>query len=77
MNVNIQLNFLNSKEMIEMEMILNLIALIMCLFGVVMVYDARIITKRLFGFGDQNQATWGLKILGFIIAIIGALIIYF
>ncbi len=60
-----------------MEMILNLIALIMCLFGVVMVYDARIITKRLFGFGDQNQATWGLKILGFIIAIIGALIIYF
>lgn len=60
-----------------MEIILNLISLIMCLVGVVMVYDARIITKRLFGFGDQNQATWGLKILGFIIAIIGALIIYF
>ena len=60
-----------------MEIIINLIALIMCLVGVVMVYDARIITKRLFGFGDQNQATWGLKILGFIIAIIGALIIYF
>ena len=60
-----------------METFINLIALIMCLAGVVMVYDARIITKRLFGFGDQNQATWGLKILGFIIAIIGALIIYF
>lgn len=60
-----------------MEIIINLIALILCLVGVVMVYDARIITKRLFGFGDQNQATWGLKILGFIIAIIGTLIIYF
>ncbi len=60
-----------------METFINLIALIMCLAGVVMVYDARIITKRLFGFGDQNQATWGLKILGFIVAIIGALIIYF
>ncbi len=60
-----------------METIVNLIALIMALVGVVMVYDARIITKKLFGFGDQNQATWGLKILGYIIAIIGALIIYF
>ena len=60
-----------------METFINLIALIMCLAGVVMVYDARIITKRLFGFGDQNQATWRLKILGFIVAIIGALIIYF
>ncbi len=60
-----------------METIINLIALIMVLLGVVMVYDARIITKKVFGFGDQNQAAWGLKILGFIIAIIGALIIYF
>ena len=60
-----------------METFINLIALIMCLAEVVMVYDARIITKRLFGFGDQNQASWGLKILGFIVAIIGALIIYF
>ena len=59
-----------------METFINLIALIMCLAGVAMVYDARIITKRLFGFGDQNQASWGLKILGFIVAIIGALIIY-
>lgn len=60
-----------------MEAVINLIALIMVLLGVVMVYDARIITKKVFGFGDQNQAAWGLKILGFIIAIIGALIIYF
>lgn len=61
----------------SMEMAINCIALIMALIGVIIVYDARILTKKLFGFGDQNQAAWGLKILGFIIAIIGALIIYF
>ena len=60
-----------------MEAVVDVIALIMALLGVIMVYDARVITKKLFGFGDQNQAAWGLKILGFIIAIIGALIIYF
>ena len=60
-----------------MQEIINLLALIMSCVGVIMIYDARIITKKLLGFGDQNQAAWGLKILGFIIAIIGALIIYF
>ncbi len=59
------------------SMIIDFIALLLCLVGVVMVYDARVITKRLFGFGDQNQAAWGLKILGFIIAMIGCLLIYF
>lgn len=60
-----------------MEQVINLIALAIVILGVVMVYDARIITKKIFGFGDQNQAAWGLKILGFIVSIIGALIIYF
>ena len=59
------------------QVIIKLIAIIMVLIGVIMVYDARILTKKFFGFGDQNQAAWGLKILGFIILIIGALIIYF
>ena len=65
------------KGMMIMEAVVNIIALVMALVGVVMVYDARLITRKLFGFGDQNQAAWGLKILGFIIALIGALIIYF
>ena len=59
------------------SMIIDFIALLLCLVGVVMVYDARVITKRLFGFGDQNQAALVLKILGFIIAMIGCLLIYF
>ena len=59
-----------------MEIVVDFIGLLMALLGVIMVYDARLILKKLFGFGDQNQAAWGLKILGFIIAIIGSIIIY-
>ena len=59
------------------KIIIKLIALIILLVGVILIYDARIITKRFFGFGDQNEATSGLKILGFIITIIGGLIMYF
>lgn len=53
------------------------IGLIIALLGVVMVFDARSLTKKLFGFGDQNEATAGMKILGFVLGIIGALLIYF
>lgn len=60
-----------------MEQIIKFIALLIVILGVVMVYDARIITRKLFGFGDQNQGALGLKILGFLVAIIGALIIFF
>lgn len=59
------------------QIVTRLIAVLMLLAGVILIYDARIITKRFFGFGDQNEATSGLKILGFIIVIIGGLILYF
>ena len=60
-----------------LQVILKIIAVLLLLLGVVMIYDARIITKRFFGFGDQNEASNGLKILGFVIAIMGGLILYF
>lgn len=59
------------------QIIVKLIGLIMVLIGVILIYDARILTKKFFGFGDQNEASSGLKILGFIISIIGTIIIYF
>ena len=49
----------------------------MVLGGVILIYDARLITKKFFGFGDQNDASSGLKIVGFLLAIVGGLIIYF
>ena len=59
------------------QIILRLIGAIILLIGVVLVYDARIITKKVFNFGDQNEATSGFKILGAILAMIGGVIIYF
>lgn len=59
------------------QIIVRLIGLVIVLLGIILIYDARIITKRFFGFGDQNDASSGLKILGFIIAVIGGLIVYF
>lgn len=60
-----------------LQIIIKIISILMVLVGIILIYDARIITKRFFGFGDQNEATSGLKILGFLIAIIGGLIFYF
>jgi len=59
------------------EIIFLILGLAFVTCGVILVYDARGITKKLFGFGDQNEATLGLKILGFFLAMVGALIIYF
>ncbi len=53
------------------------LGLILSTSGVILIYDARSITKKMFGFGDQNEATAGLKIVGFIMSIIGSLLIYF
>jgi len=57
--------------------ILMLVGLIVAMFGVILIYDARPITKKNFGFGDQNEATMGLKITGFIMSIIGTLLVMF
>ena len=56
------------------NIIMKIISLIIILIGVTLVYDARLITKRFFSFGDQNEGASGLKILGFFISIIGAVI---
>ncbi len=53
-----------------LQVVFKLIGTILVLLGIILIYDARMITKRFFGFGDQNDATQGLKILGFLIAIV-------
>lgn len=60
-----------------LKMILIIIATIIALIGTIMIFDARYLTKKLFSFGDQNEATSGLKIVGFFLAIIGALLLLF
>lgn len=60
-----------------LDIIIKILILVIVLSGIIMIYDARIITKRFFGFGDQNEAASGLKILGFIISVIGGIILLF
>lgn len=59
------------------KMILLIIGLLIAMLGVIMIFDARLLTQKFFGFGDQNEATAGFKILGFFVAIIGGLIVFF
>jgi len=35
------------------------------------------ILKKYFGLGDKNEATLGLKMFGFLLSIIGGVLIYF
>ena len=58
------------------KMILIIIGLIIATIGVICIFDARIITKKMFSFGDQNEGSTGLKILGFLVSIAGSLIVY-
>jgi len=55
---------------------LKLVSLLVILFGVILVYDARKITKALFGYGSENDATMGFKMFGFVITIIGSIMLY-
>ena len=55
--------------------ILAIIGTVVVMLGVIMIYDARQITKKIFSFGDQNEATKALKVTGFIMSIIGSLLI--
>lgn len=59
------------------KLILLIIGLIIAILGVIMIFDARFLTQKFFGFGDQNEATAGFKIIGFVVALIGALIVFF
>ena len=57
--------------------IILLIGFIVIAIGVILIYDARILTKKLFSFGDQNEGTSGLKIMGIFLSIIGLLTVAF
>lgn len=60
-----------------LQIVLKVIGLALMMNGIIMVYDARILTQKWFGFGDQNDASLGFKLLGYIICIGGAIIVYF
>ncbi len=59
------------------NIIIKIFVFLLILVGITLIYDARMITKKFFSFGDQNEGSSGLKILGFIISIIGAIVLFF
>ena len=59
------------------RVILLIIGLFIAIIGIIMIFDARLLTQKFFGFGDQNEATAGFKIIGFVVAVIGGLIVFF
>lgn len=60
-----------------MNKVLLAIGVISLMLGVKIIYDARPIVKQYFSFGDENEATLGMKILGFLLAILGGILLYF
>lgn len=57
------------------KIIIDIIALVIIAVGVVMVYDARRIAEKRFSYSDRNSMTRILKIVGFALSILGAIII--
>lgn len=57
------------------KIILLFIGLILATLGTVMIFDARLLTKKLFSFGDQNEGAMGIKFFGFFFAMAGGLLI--
>lgn len=63
------MTFCDKNSIIKMEkdvdkmlqVIVKLIGAILVLIGIILIYDARILTKKFFGFGDQNEASQRIK----------------
>ena len=53
-----------------------IIGLLIVLLGVKFIYDARPIVKKYFSYADKNEASLGLKIFGFLLTMIGGIIMY-
>lgn len=60
-----------------MNTVLKLFGAFLVLIGIILIYDARPITKKFFGFGDQNEGALGLKMFGFIFTVIGGVLLLF
>ncbi len=60
-----------------MKIVFVLLGLIFVTIGVISIFDARKLTKKLFSFQDINEGTKVMKIFGIIVFILGLGVIYF
>ena len=59
-----------------MELVFTILGLIFTTIGIISIYDARKLTKKLFSFQDINEGTKSLKIFGLVISLIGLSIVF-
>ena len=59
-----------------MELVFTILGQIFTTIGIISIYDARKLTKKLFSFQDINEGTKALKIFGLIISLIGLSIVF-
>lgn len=60
-----------------MKIFFVLLGIIFVAVGVICIYDARKLTKKLFSFQDINEGTKYMKIFGLVVTILGLFILYF
>lgn len=60
-----------------MNLVLKIFGAVLVLIGIILIYDARPITKKFFGFGDQNEGALGLKLFGALFSIVGGILLLF
>ena len=60
-----------------MDLFLRMLGAVFVFIGVILIYDARPITKKFFSLGDQNEGALGLKMFGFIFTVIGGVLLLF
>ena len=58
------------------KIILKIIGLIIVAIGLIEIYDARSLSKKIFSYSDKNTSIKVLRICGFTMSIAGAIIIY-
>ena len=58
-----------------MDIVLKLIGVIIIALGIVCVYDARKLVNKFFSTSDTNSAVRTMKIVGFVVAIIGGVLV--
>ncbi len=52
---------------------LDVFGAVIVLVGCFLLFDSRRLVKKYFNFGEENDATKGMKILGFFLMVIGGL----
>lgn len=55
-------------------MILQIIGALVVLVGLCIALDSRRLVKKYLNFGEENSAVMGMKIMGFVIIVVGATI---